>query len=296
MTPTPDTAPTDYRAAGHVSFSVHIKPVMKSPYHSLHLQQHGSADTASRAYLNAGHCLALTPDRFGDEYAVCTMRRDKRTKAYQAFLAEAGDRKILTEAEAEKAAKVADVVRSHPRVAEALAGDHLAEQLLTAVIPGLGPCGGRADLIWFDHNNQTVWWIDLKNWRTNDPRAVANDIARQAWDVQLAWYNRLGILSGIVPERCADYNHRRVTLIACEGGADDPITVGWHEHSDLMCEAADRRLAAALVTIMQCRESGEWPGEHVESEVDPPDWALKQAGLKPTSNEHPASPDALPSK
>ena len=91
------SAPTDYRTAGHVSYSVHIKPVLtKTPHHSRHLQLNGSADTPSRAYLNAVHCLALTPDRFGDEYAICTVRRDKRTKAYQEFLVEAGDRKAVS--------------------------------------------------------------------------------------------------------------------------------------------------------------------------------------------------------
>ena len=286
------TAPTDYRTAGHVSYSVHIKPVLtKTPHHSRHLQLHGSADTTSRAYLNAVHCLALTPDRFDAEYIVCTIRRDKRTKAYQEFLVEAGDRKVLTEAEAEKAAEVATVIRSHPRVAEALAGDHLAEALLSADIPGLGPCGGRGDLIWFDHQNQTVWWVDLKSWKSNDPRTVARDIVTGTWDVQLAWYSRLGILSGIVPESCTDYDHRRVTLIACEGGADDPITVGWHEHTPLMCEVGDKRLARALTTIIQCRDSGEWPGEHTESEASPPDWALKECGLKP--DDH-TPPGALP--
>jgi len=276
------SAPTDYRTAGHVSYSVHIKPVLKqTPHHSRHLQLNGSADTPSRAYLNAVHCLALTPDRFGAEYAVCTVRRDKRTKAFQEFLAQAGDRKVLNEAEAEKAAEVAAVIRSHPRVAEALAGDHLAEALLSADIPGLGPCGGRADLIWFDHQNQTVWWIDLKSWKTNNQSAVARDIVTGTWDVQLAWYSRLGILSGIVPESCADYDHRRVTLIACEGGADDPITVGWHEHTPLMCEVGDKRLARALTTIIQCRDSGEWPGEHTESEASPPRGALIAAGIDP---------------
>ena len=274
------SAPTDYRTAGHVSYSVHIKPILtKTPHHSRHLQLNGSADTTSRAYLNAVHCLALTPDRFDAEYAICTVRRDKRTKAYQEFLAEAGDRKVLTEAEAEKAAEVATVIRSHPRVAEALAGDHLAEALLSADIPGLGPCGGRGDLIWFDHNTETVWWIDLKSWKSNDPRAVARDIVTGTWDVQLAWYSRLGILSGIVPESCADYDHRRVTLIACEGGADDPITVGWHEHTPLMCEDGDKRLDKALDIIRECRETGIWPGEHTDSVASPPKWAVDEAGI-----------------
>ena len=46
-------------------------------------------------------------------------------------------------------------------------------------------------------------------------------------------------------------------------------------------QVGDKRLARALTTIIQCRDSGEWPGKHTESEASPPRWALIEAGIDP---------------
>ena len=271
----------DYRALKAVSYTVFIKPIVKhTPAHSLWLQTHASADTASRGYLGAVHCLALTFDQFDDEYVVCHIRRDKRTKAYQAFLAEAGDRTVLTAKEDAQARATAEAIRNHPRVSEALAGDHLAEQSYVVQSCALGTCKGRVDLIWFDHANKVVWFIDLKSWKTNVAKRVAEDITREAWGVQLAWYEMLAAMSGAIPE---GYTTKRVTLIACEGSGDyaGMVQVGWHEHTPAMCAVADQRLSDALGTIIECRESGVWPGQYNESQADPSKWAVLAAGLDP---------------
>lgn len=269
---------TEYRAHRATSYTRDIKPIVcESPAHAKHRAENPSKDTSSRAFLRAVHCLALTPGLFADDFAVCTMRRDKRTKAYQAFLAEHVGKSILTVSEHERAQLIADTLRTHPLLVAALAHpDAQPEVAFAWEDPIVGHSKGRADLV-----IPFVLTLDLKTYRSDDPRRVANDVCGNAWDVQAAWYERgFQAATGVDMTDAA-----RITVVAVEGTGDYEglVTVGWFEHSASMCAVGDARLAKALDTIAQCRASGEWPSKCPEdgAVIDPPRWAIIDAGLDP---------------
>lgn len=274
------TFPTDaaYRRHAATSFTRHIKPMVeKSPAHSQWRDTHPSKDTSSRAFLSAVHCLALEPHRFADEYAVCTIRRDARTKAYQAFLADNEGKGILSVSEHERAVRIADKLRSHPLFAAAL--NHpaaLIEHAYRWDDPTVGESKGKADLI-----IPGLLTLDLKTYRSDDPARVGNDMCGNAWDVQLSWYER-----GYELATGADMSSAaRVTVVAVEGTGDyeGMVTVGWFEHSDAMRAVGDARLQAALDRLAECRASGVWPSPCPDegAVIDPPRWAVLAAGLDP---------------
>ncbi len=269
---------SEYRSHAAASFTRDIKPIVtESPAHALHRATHPSKDTSSRAFLRAVHCLTLEPEQFAVDFAVCDMRRDKRTKKYQAFLAEHEGKGILTESEHTRAVRIADKVRAHPLMSAALAHpEALPEQSFRWRDPTVGESKGRADLV-----IPGVLTLDLKTYRSDDPKRVANDVCSNAWDVQAAWYER-GYQAGTGIDMSAA---ARITVVAVEGSGDYEglVTVGWFEHSDAMRKVADKRLADALSTIYECRESGVWPSKCPAegAVIDPPRWAIAAAGLDP---------------
>ena len=267
---------SEYRAHRATSYTRDIKPIVtESPAHARHRSENPSKDTSSRAFLRAVHCLVLEPEQFAEDFAVATMRRDKRTKAYQAFLADNEGKAVLTVSESERAHRIAEEVRAYPLVRAALAHpEALPEHAYTWEDPTVGHSKGRADLL-----IPGVLMLDLKTYRSDDPRRVANDVCGNAWDVQAAWYAQ-----GYERATGTDMSQAaRVTLIAVEGTGDYEglVTVGWFEHSEAMVAVGDARLAKALTTLAECRETGVWPSRCPTegAVIDPPRWAIVAAGL-----------------
>lgn len=267
----------DYRARPGVSWTTCLRPLVagKSPAQVRHrLDNPDTGDTASRGYLRAVHCLALEPESFEQEFTIYAGRRDKRHKAYQAALEEAGDRTILTPKEHAKAQAVADAVRRNPTVAALLARpDAMPEQVLEWAEPAVGLARGRADLL------TGVALLDLKTWGSLDPVAVRRDIVRQCVDAQLAWYARGGeALLGLEP-----HSLRRGVIVATDGGTDGcpEARVYWLDES--LCATGDARLNAALELYAECDRANHWPtaadSAPAGEAVGAPTWLLRELGL-----------------
>lgn len=69
---------TEYRALPATSFTRDIKPIVcESPAHAYHRAHNPSADTASRAFLRAVHCLVLEPEQFAVTFWVMPKGMDR---------------------------------------------------------------------------------------------------------------------------------------------------------------------------------------------------------------------------
>lgn len=97
----------EYRLLPAINYS-NLKHMRSSPLHFRHKVEVGDEPGLSEklAVYRAIHTLVLEPFMFEEEYAICSMRRDKRTKKYQEFLAENERKSILSEAEHEQAVAV----------------------------------------------------------------------------------------------------------------------------------------------------------------------------------------------
>lgn len=186
-------------------------------------------------------------------------------------------RAILSVSEHERAVRIADTLRTHKMFAAALFHPEArVEHAYRWDDPIVGEGKGKADLL-----IPGLLTLDLKTYRSDDPRKAGQDITSNAWDVQAAWYERgYEFATGTDMSSAA-----RITVVAVEGTGDyeGMVTVGWFEHSDAMRAVGDARLERALHRLAECRESGVWPSACPEdgAVIDPPRWAVLDAGLDP---------------
>jgi len=252
-----------------------LKRLHVSPAHYAH--DPGDTDTASRGMLRAVHCLVLEPDVFDRDFAICTMRRDKRSKAYQAFLAEHGGKTILNQREHADASAIADAVRAYPAAARLL--DHpdaRTEVLLRWECSVTGQaCKGRADYLLLAGDRATL--IDLKTVRSVAPREMGRDAARMLYHGQLAHY------ADAVRVMHPEVEHVAQGILAVEGTA--PHDVGLYMLDEAAQYAGQALRDGLMRRLAECRESDDYPGQCPEpAALSLPSWAagMPDFDIEPT--------------
>lgn len=178
----------DYFARPALNIS-RLKELRRSPMHYRYAIDHPK-ESAAMTLGTAAHCATLEPERFCRDYVTWCRRTESgrmapRTgKLWDAFVAEFGDRTILTEAEAELAANVAAAVRADPVAAKYLASGE-PEVTMEWTVDGR-ECKGRAD--WITHMEDGPVLVGLKT--TTDCRhwQFSATAARLGYHLQWAWY------------------------------------------------------------------------------------------------------------
>ncbi len=201
---------------------------------------------------SAVHCAVLEPDLFMGQFA-CAPEVDRRTKAgkaeYEAFVAEVGDKTVLTSAQWDTALNIRDVLQKHTAVRKLLAAMPCgkAEQTVFATDPETGEqvkC--RFDFVDFG----TELAVDLKTTRDASPAGFTRSVMGYRYHVQEAWYryvlgNGMGLSLG------------RWTFLAVE--TEPPYLVGLYT-LDLEAWRAGARLAMQnLRAIHHAKQAGEFP-------------------------------------
>ena len=198
----------EYRAYPAVNYST-LKHMRKSPLHyRAHLEAGPDPALSQKlAMFSAVHTLVLEPFQFTDEYAVYEGRRDKRTKAYQAFLAENEGKRILSLDELEQANAIAGAVMEHDWVVDLLADEGTAtEQPIVWEDADAGTCKGKPDIMHFSHARGLIV-ADLKSFASTDGSFIARQGAKNGWPLQLVHYLHAAAahynldLSSAVPRR-----------------------------------------------------------------------------------------------
>ena len=224
-------------------------------------------DSASRGMLRAAHCLALEPHNFDRDFVVYGGRRDKRTKAYQAFLASSGGRTILSESEHSSASAIADAAREHPVAGPILSRGESEITLVWHDSETGTKCKGRAAPLDIDHEAKVVWVDDLKTVKSADNGELGRMAARMGWLGQFAHY-----VDG-VRSRFPGYEVR-ARIIAVEGSA--PHDVGVFLLDDAALNAGETKRRPLLDRYAECSKTGRWPGRHEDQAVwlDLPDYVF----------------------
>lgn len=249
--------------AGHSWSS--IKEIGKSPRRYRWRRDNPRPDTAGLGVLRGVHARILEPDVYATEFAVYDGRRDKRAKAYQAFLDEHDGATILNPKEAAEIEEAAAAVLAYPPAA-ALLGHPNAHTEVTMVWddPATGlRCKGRADLLVIADGRASL--IDLKTVRRIGPR-FARDAADLGYHGQLAHY-AAGLLA-VMPS----LSEVRTGLLAVEGS--DERDVGLYMLTDADEYAGRQYRDGLLSTLAGCLERDEWPGQQPEwTTLGLPAWA-----------------------
>lgn len=221
--------------------------------------------TAAMKLGSAIHCAVLEPKEFAARYAKAPAC-DRRTKAgkeiYEAFLAEAGAREILSADDFETCEKIAVAVRRNIS-AEAILEAGSAEVTLVwqDKIEGV-LCKARLD------------WLapgvifDLKSTQLAAPVDFAKQVANLNYHVQAAFYiDGLETLTG-----------EQATFVfgAIEKAA--PYAFGSYYLDPASLDAGRKLYRQWLAKYAECLRTKKWPGYREEIvELSLPPWALKGA-------------------
>ena len=241
----------DYFARPGLSIS-RLKEMRRSPLHYQHALANPKT-TAAMTLGTAAHCATLEPERFGRDYAVWARRTEsgrlapRNGKAWDAFVAEAGGRDVLTEEECSLALAIGTAVRRDP-----VAGKYLVsgepEVTMEWELAGGRACKGRVD--WLTHMDDGPVLVGLKTARECRHFAFATAAAKLGYHLQWGWYaDGWHIIKGTVP---------RVVEIVVESApphavvvydiGEDVLAVGRDEYQEL------------LRLLDECERRNEWRG------------------------------------
>ncbi len=179
----------DYRALPAMNISS-LNELQRSPKHFRYFREHPK-ESPAMTLGTAAHCATLEPERFGRDFVVWARRTEsgrmapRNGKAWDAFVAEAGGRSILTEDECSEALAMAHAVRTDPVACKYLeAGEPevtLSWQMYSR------DCKGRVD--WLTHMDGEPVVVGLKTARECRHFAFGAAAAKLGYALQWAWYH-----------------------------------------------------------------------------------------------------------
>lgn len=257
-----------YRALPGINVSS-LKELRRSPLHYRHRLTHPMASDALTLG-TAAHVATLEPHRYDIAVAVWdrkteTGRSAQRSgKAWDAFVADASGRTIITADEDETARAIAAAVRGNP----------VAARYLSTGLPEVSmqwdrdgrELKGRID--WLTVLDGVDVIVGLKTTRDCRQREFSVQSHRLGYHLQWAYYHdgfraitgRMPQMVEIVVESAAPYAVAVYTI------PEPVINLGREEYEE------------ALALLRHCEQSGQWPGpvEH-ETELALPMWAYGPA-------------------
>lgn len=249
----------DYFALPALNIST-LKVLRRSPLHYRHALT-APKTSAAMVLGTAAHCATLEPERFCRDFvAWCAKTESGRTaprtgKRWEAFVAEFGERTILSEADAELAANMAAAVRGDPVAAKYLAAGE-PEVTMEWHLAGRH-CKGRAD--WLTSIDGQPAIVGLKTSRDCRDFAFGAIAARLAYHLQWAWY-----FDGY---REITGREARMVEIVVESAPPHAVVV-YVITEDILAQGRDEYLRL-LDVLAECEARDEWPGpatmEHVLS-------------------------------
>lgn len=176
-----------------------LRLALRSPLH--YASGYSGEDTAQRSVLRAIHARVLEPAVYSTAWAVCPVRRDRRTKAYREWMQERPGVEALSTTDSETIEAIAAAIHAHPVAGPLLQRPGLSEHTVQWTDPQTGlACKARLDRVTTDDPSRP-WIIDLKGYGTTDLRALARTVARNGAHVQASHYSHGLAATERVPRR-----------------------------------------------------------------------------------------------
>jgi len=184
----------------HVLSFSSIKAFSRSPNHFLNYKAGDRIESPAMRLGTAAHCAVLEPDRWKQDYLLCTER--KGTKAYKAILETNPKTILLNKSDYDTAQKIRSSLYEEPAARKLIEDATQIETMVYGNIQGL-PFRGIVDAA----TKQYV--CDLKTTRDASPREFQRAAYNNSYHVQAAIYCELTGIEDywiIAAENTAPYN------------------------------------------------------------------------------------------
>ena len=172
----------------------------RSPEYFKYRKETPMEPTAALLFGQVAHKLLLEPDTFNNDFAVAPYV-DRRTKAgkeaWEAFLAEAGEKTVVDATTFEQALSMIAAARLNPIVNDLLAGEHEVPLFWTDPDTGVD-CKCRLDAITRDDNGVPVI-VDYKTTTNASYKSFLRDVIEYGYHFQAAMYSEGVIHNGMCP-------------------------------------------------------------------------------------------------
>jgi len=200
---------------------------------------------------NAVHTLALEPELFHARFFVIPegIRKDARTEKYQAVLAEAGNKKIISKEDMTDILGMAESLRNNKKALALLQAKGLAEASIYWQEDGLGfKC--RPD---FMRDEGLI--VDLKMTKSAYKPFFQKDAHNYHYDMSVALTSRgYKALTGELPQNyvfLAVENKPPYVIEAYDSFRD-------FNGMDSLYKFGEYRLSMAIDKLKECRQTGDW--------------------------------------
>lgn len=257
-----------YQAMPGVSKSRLLR-ILESPFQFLHGQ---TEETEAMAFGSLAHTLLLEPETFMERYAVMPegMKKDKRHKAYQEFLADCGEREPIKQAAVSDATALVKAVRAHPKWQQ-YEGDTDSVRVAEASIWWTDPetgilCKARPDLLVIPNRpEEPLTDFDLKTF----PGVPTYEAIQRQGEKYLAWpeaaYFYTTGVSAVYGRPC-DF-----VVIAAQKVPPFEVSGMCYTLGGVVDEVwryGEKRCRAALERLAQCLKLDRWPPAIVDANQD----------------------------
>lgn len=243
----------------------------QSPAQYQHERLHPKEATDRMLKGGAVDCLVFDgPKGFDARYMRLPpgMRRDKRHKKYQEFLAEAGDREVLKGEDFDQVAEVARAVVDYPLAGQRI-HDGTAQLSIVWDDPDTGlRLKGRPDLLTFTNEIPEV--VDLKVTADPRPEPFQRVIHNMRYHWQAAIYlDGLSVLHG--------YGIDQFSFIVVQDAP--PYSVEVYRLHQTAIEQGRLEYKALLAQFQACEAEQTWPASTGEIQtIDLPHWGYPWKG------------------
>lgn len=240
------------------------KKMRRSPAHYKLMRTKNSTPTEAMQLGTAIHTAVLEPHLF-DGTVCCAPKCDRRTKQgkadYEAFIAAAVGKVVLSPAAFDVARRCADAVRAHPAAKALLDGAEVEKSFFWEDARYKVPCKAR----WDARNHGFA--IDLKSCQDASADAFARQIASYEYHAQAAHYCSAA-------EHLLDASPNAFIFIAVETEA--PFGVGVYQLPGAAIAAGAHLMNLALARYQEALASGTYPcyPDTIEA-ITLPRWALR---------------------
>lgn len=228
----------------------HLEAASHSLYHALRaIKAEGDdKETKPMAMGSAAHAIAMNTV----QVVAAPMKRDDRSKAWQAFQAEYDGSMIVTQSEYDKAARMADAIRSHKTARTLLEAEGVVLDTPYHYSVAGRACRSSPDIA------APGFLADIKTSDDISPEKLPHHLRRYGIHNAMAWYRSAYFL--------ADKVLRPVYIIACESSS---FAVQVYElELEALNEGAEFN-EKYFSLICSAEATGAWPAYALEDDILP---------------------------
>ena len=259
----------DYRRQDGVS-RTELWRLRESPEKFKYYQEHPEPATPALLFGAAVHKLLLEPETFDEEFAIAP-EVDRRTKdgkeAYNAFLAASDGKSVITLADYEKAAEMAQKALEAPFVKKLLNGEHEKPFFWVDDLTGEG-CKIRVDCITTIGGKPVI--VDYKTTADASTDGFMRSAVNYGYDLQ----------AGMYCEGVEKVTGQKPLFVFIAQEKTPPYAVNILQADDLMVKRGYDIFRELIGTYHACKESGNWFGYlgayNVINNLSLPAWLAKE--------------------